>query len=275
MQKVLTDVHTHSSFSHDGISSAEEMFCAAKEKGVKYFGILEHLDYKDGKERTWTDPQYFACSREWKKKYEADGEMVILVGAEFSQVQSEDFFNAKSSAKNEPYFNAVRELIAEYKPDFVVNSVHCRPFIEKNPKDKAYARYLMEVLQSLDVPFDYDIVGHLGYCERYVPYEDKKFYYAEYQELFDEIFKKIIEKDKILEVNGKSDKDGNGPLFCPNEELLTAYYNAGGRKISYASDAHDTKSIMQNREAIMAVLKRIGFEYLTVPVRGEHIEVEI
>lgn len=275
MQKVLTDVHAHSSFSHDGISSADEMFCAAKEKGVKYFGILEHLDYKDGKERTWTNPQYFAYDRELKEKYEKDGEMVILVGAEFSQLQSEEFFDADSATKNEPYFNAAKALIAEYKPDFVVNSVHSRAFIEKNPKDKAYRRYLTEVLQSLDVPFEYDIVAHLGYCERYAPYEDKKFYYEEYQELFDEIFKKIIEKDKILEVNGKSEKDGDGPLFCPNEELLTEYYNAGGRKISYASDAHDTESILQNREDIIAVLKRIGFEYLTVPVRGEHIKIEI
>ncbi len=275
MQKVLTDIHAHSSFSHDGISSADEMFCAAKEKGVKYFGILEHLDYKDGKERTWTNPQYFAYDRAIKGKYEKDGEMVILVGAEFSQLQGEEFFNADSTTKNEPYFNAAKGLIKDYKPDFVVNSVHSRPFIEKNPKDIAYARYLKEVLQSLDVPFDYDIVAHLGYCERYAPYEDKKFYYAEYKELFDEIFKKIIEKGKILEVNGKSDKDENNSLFCPNEELLTAYYNAGGRKISYASDAHDVNSILQNRETVVATLKRIGFEYLTVPVRGEHIEVEI
>ena len=275
MQKVLTDIHTHSSFSHDGISSADEMFCAAKEKGVKYFGVSEHFDYKDGKKLTWTNPQYFAYDRAIKEKYEKDGKMVILVGAEFSQMQSEEFFDVDSATKNEPYFNAVKDLIKEYKPDFVVNSVHSRAFIENNPKDKAYRRYLTEVLQSLEVPFEYDIVAHLGYCERYAPYEDRKFYYAEYKELFDEIFKKIIEKGKILEVNGKSSKEDDGRSFCPNEELLTAYYNAGGREISYASDAHDTKSILQNRETIVAVLKRIGFEYLTVPVCGEHRRIEI
>ena len=117
-------------------------------------------------------------------------------------------------------------------------------------------------------------IPFLGYCERYAPYEDKKFYYEEYKELFDEIFKKIIAKGKILEVNAKSDSDSS-PAFCPNEELLKAYYEAGGRKISYASDAHKTDDIMKNREIVVETLKRIGFEYLTVPMQGEYIKVEL
>ena len=274
MAKFLTDVHTHSAFSHDGISSAEEMMQTAKENGLKYFGLLEHMDYSDGRILAWTDPQYFQAERETAKRITADSDMEILIGAEFSQVQSEDFFNDPSPVKNEPYFNAVREVIEKYRPDFVVNSVHSRPFIEKNPKPKAYERYLKEVLSTLDAPFEYDIVAHLGYCERYAPYEDKKFYYAEFKDLFDEIFKKIIEKDKILEVNGKASENDDCE-FCPNEEILTAYFKAGGRKVSYASDAHDTSSILQNREKVLKTLEKIGFEYLTVPVRGKHIKVEI
>ena len=274
MEKVLTDVHTHTSFSHDGISSAEEMFQTAKQMGVKYFGVVEHLDYVDGKVATWTNPKYFAEERALKQKYERDGEMKILVGAEFSQVQSEDFFNDENSSKNDAYYNAVRETIEKYRPDFVVNSVHSRSFVENNPKDKAYKRYLTEVLLTLDAPFEYDIVAHLGYCERYETYADKKFYYAEYKELFDEIFKNIIEKGKILEINAKAGENDDC-AFCPNEELLRTYYEMGGRNVSYASDAHDTKSIMQNRKLVVQTLKRIGFEYLTVPVCGEYKKVKI
>lgn len=274
MVKLLTDVHTHSAFSHDGISSADEMMRTAKENGLKYFGLLEHMDYSDGRILAWTDPQYFQAEREMAKVITADSDMEILIGAEFSQVQSEDFFNDPSPVKNEPYFNAARATIEKYRPDFVVNSVHSRPFIENNSKPKAYERYLREVLLSLDAPFEYDIIAHLGYCERYASYEDKKFYYAEFKDLFDEIFKKIIEKGKILEVNGKSSENADC-AFCPNEEILTAYFKAGGRKVSYASDAHDTSSIMQNRDKVVKTLKKIGFEYLTVPVRGTHIKVEI
>lgn len=126
----------------------------------------------------------------------------------------------------------------------------------------------------MDAPFEYDIVAHLGYGERYAPYEDKKFYYAEFKDLFDEIFKKIIEKGKILEVNGKA-SESEDCEFCPNEEILTAYFKAGGRKVSYASDAHDTSSILQNREKVVKTLEKIGFKYLTVPVCGKHIKVEI
>ena len=272
MQKGLTDIHTHTKFSHDGLSSAEEMFKGALEKGVKYYGVLEHMDFFDGKALNWTNPQYFEREREIKEKFEKDG-MKILVGAEFSQVQSAEFFNDPNPNKNEPFFTAVNEVIEKYRPDFVVNSVHSKNFIDNNPKKVGYERYLKEILQSIDVPFEYDIIAHLGYCERYAPYEDKKFYYEEYKELFDEIFKKIITKGKILEVNAKSDSES--PAFCPNEELLRAYYEAGGRKISYASDAHKTDDIMKNRALVVERLKRIGFEYLTVPMNGEYIKVEL
>ena len=93
MAKFLTDVHTHSAFSHDGISSAEEMMQTAKEKGLRYFGLLEHLDYCDGKSMAWTNPQYFQAERETAKRITADSDMEILIGAEFSQIQSEDFLN--------------------------------------------------------------------------------------------------------------------------------------------------------------------------------------
>ena len=50
----------------------------------------------------------------------------------------------------------------------------------------------------------------------------------------DEILQVIIQKDKILEVN--SSTKGMG-LSVTSEEILQRYYQLGGRKISFASDA--------------------------------------
>ena len=63
------DIHTHSTFSHDGQSSLEKMVKAAKEKGIKYYGISEHFDFDYCEEeklkcRPINKQQYFVTCRE-------------------------------------------------------------------------------------------------------------------------------------------------------------------------------------------------------------------
>ena len=95
---------------------------------------------------------------------------------------------------------------------------------------------------------------------------------AEFGAEIDDILKTIIEKDKILEVN--SSTKGMG-LSVTSEEILSRYYALGGRKVSFGADAHDSSRIAENRDAVMEMLKNIGFTYIIVPDRGEHIKIEI
>ena len=39
MQKFLTDMHTHTSFSHDGRDKIETMLETARQKGLTFYGI--------------------------------------------------------------------------------------------------------------------------------------------------------------------------------------------------------------------------------------------
>ena len=68
----LTDVHTHSTFSADGITPLADMLARAEELGVAYYGVSEHFDYDyladgvlvEGKTVPMTDAAaYFACAR--------------------------------------------------------------------------------------------------------------------------------------------------------------------------------------------------------------------
>jgi hypothetical protein len=45
--------------------------------------------------------------------------------------------------------------------------------------------------------------------------------------------------------------------------------------VSFGSDAHNHERIMEKRDEVVTALKEIGFTYITVPCRGEHIKVEI
>ena len=56
---------------------------------------------------------------------------------------------------------------------------------------------------------------------------------------------------------------------------MRRYYQLGGRKISFGSDAHGPDRIAEKWDEVVAMLKNIGFTYITVPCRGEHIKVEI
>ena len=277
MKKLLTDVHNHSLYSYDGKDSLEKMIETALRKNIAFFGVSEHFDYisyaaKNKSNTFLTDAEvYFHAARHLQEDYA--GCMNVLIGAEFGYID------------DERAWQRYIEMYEKYKPDFIINSVHGMKsqgwYYQKQlageetlcAKSEKYKEYLDIVRKSLDAPYPYDIVGHFGFLMRYAPYEDKTLSLAEFGNKIDDILKTIIQKDKILEVN--SAVKGLDILALPGEEILRRYYELGGRKVSYGSDAHHVECIGNKREEVVALLKEIGFTYVTVPYRGEYIAVEL
>lgn len=274
MSKILTDMHSHSSFSHDCKIDFAKMLACAQEKGLSFYGLSDHFDYDydillteigerpRSKEET---EEYFHKVRHLQEDYE--GVMNVAIGAEFGFSEAPEVQDIYQG------------IYDKFRPDFVINSVHSGGGVDfyrhkyTESKEVVYRKYLRLIRKSLDTSYPYDIVGHIGYIARYVPYEDKSFSLEEFGEELDDIFLTVIKKDKILEVNSKS--KGLPQLSLPNEALLRRYYELGGRKISFGSDAHIKEHIAFNREEVVKMLKGIGFTYITVPFRGEYIKVEI
>ena len=282
MKKFLADIHTHTYFSPDGQDTLEKMCAAALEKGLSFYGVSEHIDYDlqesgapaYGKGIFTDEKEYFHTARHAQEDYA--GVMNVLVGVETG------YCDLPAAKKR------YAQTIKAYRPDYVINSVHSRqgcdysslaPFYQEDgttlrPKGEVYREYLSFVYQSVcQTDYPYDIVGHAGYCARYAPYEDYSISVNEFEKEWEEILKEIIRRDKILEVN-TSDKRGRF-LFLPCEDVLKKYYELGGRKVSFGSDAHQTTRILDRWDKVIETLKRIGFTYLTLPCRGEHIKVEI
>ena len=171
-------------------------------------------------------------------------------------------------------------MIARYKPDFVVNSVHtvdghdawfAEYFVGKT-KETAYRAYLLRVRESLDAPYRYDIVAHLGYVARNAPYPDRAMRYTDYADLLDDILRGVIARDKILEVNSSARGAGD---FIPATDVLQRYFALGGRLVSFASDAHGADRICAGRETVVSALRAIGFTHIAVPDCGKRHFVEI
>lgn len=278
-----TDMHTHTTFSHDGIDDIFAMAAEANRQKMAFFGISEHFDLEPkgrvgrGRDLKPTD-DYFVVARSLKEQYE--NEMEILVGAEFSFSQDESV--QKRCA----------EIVEKFAPDFVINSVHDDNFVDfiipstfldengnVKPKQQVYGRYLDLVLASLDAKFPYDIVGHIGYVGRYGPYEQKVLRYEEFSQKIDLILQGIIARGKVLEVNSAIVRRGEQPpkgLCCvPEDGILKRYFELGGREVSFGSDAHNVIRVGENREQVARLLKSIGFGYVTVPRRGAKVRVEL
>jgi histidinol-phosphatase (PHP family) len=275
MKKFIVDTHTHSTFSFDGRAELKDMLATAQEKGVGFYGVSEHFNYdynlsylapEEAARVDSFDPDgYFHEGRHLQEDYA--GVMNGLIGAEFG-------FSDDETVK-ERY----REAVEKYAPDFVINSVHSNAgkdyyyYVPTEDKIKVYGEYLSLIRRSLDAPYHYDIVGHIGYVARYVPFEDKQFSLEEFGAELDDIFLTIIRKNKVLEVNTSNKQLKNRTI--PSKELLQRYFDLGGRKISFGSDAHFVSRIADKWGETVEMLKGIGFTHLTVPYRGEYVEVEL
>ncbi len=276
MKKFITDIHTHSTYSFDGVSTLKDILARAQAMGVDFYGVSEHADYDvffrygTSLHGILNEEEYFHGARHLQEDYA--GVMNVLIGVECGYGQ-----DPRVTVSN-------RELIAKYAPDFVVNSVHTINgedyydgvnYYDKNgvlrDKKEVYGEYLDIILESLDCGYAYDIVGHIGYVTRYAPYEDTAMHYEDFADKLDKILQKIIIKNKILEVNASKGLSG---LF-PSEGILKRYFELGGRNISYGSDTHSVDGICKDREAVVAYLKGLGFTHITVPCRGEYIKVEL
>ncbi len=274
--KFLTDMHSHTfPASHDAGATLKEMFEGAQKKGLAFFGVSNHIDYdcdfshlpeEERKALTNGDEEeYFHEARHLQEDYQ--GVMNGVIGAEFGFSEREEI---------QKRYQAFYE---KFQPDFIVNSVHSadgRDYaqtIYTGTKKETYGWYLKLIRASLDAPYPYDIVGHIEYIVRYVPFEQREISVEEFGEGIDDILSTIIKKGKILEVNSATYTLPRKTL--PNEGILRRYYELGGRLISYGSDAHTVERIADKRAEIMEILKKIGFTHLTVPVRGEYIKVEI
>lgn len=269
----LTDIHTHTNFSADGESSMADMVNRAKAMGMACLGISEHfdLDYAelnllvDGAPVPMTDAEaYFTEGRKWQKACLPG--LKLLLGCEFGFHESPRVARKKA------------EILARYRPDFIVNSVHTvdgqdcwfPAYFAGKDKKTAYTRYLKRVYQSLAAE-PYDIVAHLGYVARNAPYADPKLRYEEFAPLLDDILAEIVRRGKILEVNSSARTAGSD--FLPDTDILQAYYRLGGRKVSFASDAHAAARLCDKRDRVTAALRQIGFTHLTVPCQGAELAV--
>lgn len=261
----MTDLHLHTSFSHDSREDMENYIEKAIRSGKKAVGFSDHYDYgciENGRQIPLPDLRvYTETVSRLKEKYR--GKIEVLCGLEVGY--SEDSV--------EKYI----EIARDYPFDYIINSVHMvkgkdcyyNEFSRGLTAKEAYSIYFGEVLKSIYAPYPFHIAGHIGYASRYTQYEDKKIRYADFSKELDTILSAIVKKGVFLEINTSS--GGAGSEFLPDTDVLARYIELGGDRFTFASDAHTTARYCDKEEIVKEFLKSAGISETYYFVNGRPV----
>lgn len=250
----FADYHVHTTFSGDAQDTMETMIRRGIELGLSELAFTDHVDYDSPNPEHRNEINYFTyypVFKAMKQKYA--GQIDLLLGIE----------NGFQS-----HIAAEMDAIMEQAPfDFALMSIHnayhlpcCEAeFLRSSTEQHAVMRYLDAVLFALRHFNNYDSLAHLTYLARYV--ESKKLPYSVYEEYFDEIFRLLIEGNKALEVNTSGYQYGLAAPI-PDWDLLSRYYEAGGRFITLGSDCHRREDMAQQFDKVTMGLRALGFRFL-------------
>ena len=269
--KEKIDCHTHCDFSHDSSSPAEDIIAEAARLGLSYYAITDHCD----KDCAVLPDFVWVRQIDLEKRFEKllrlrdlwAGKLDIAVGLEYGYL-----------AEADPLYLDIEK---KYETDVVINSVHLiqnedcyfQSFFDKRTKTQAYSQYLDAVSDSVDAPYRYDVIGHIGYVIRKAPYSDKILRRTDYPDRVDEILRKIIAKGKALELNSHS--EGTGLDFLPETDTVKRYRELGGELVTFGSDAHAPVNIARNYDVVCDALRSLGFRYIFKYKRHEPIAIKL
>jgi histidinol-phosphatase (PHP family) len=257
------DNHVHTEWSWDAPAAASmARSCEqALAVGVGCVAFTDHLDFTD-----WTDGDrigeedldprrysamrlldvtgYLAAIEDCRERFP---DLRILSGAEIGEAH---MFAASAGA-----------LVARAGFDRVLGSVHAVPFDGRlTAADQLFGslsagevmrRYLAEVVRLIEGSDIFQVLAHLDFPRRSWPQPagpyDETAFEAEYRA----VLRALAASGRVLEVNTKS------PLA--SVELIRWWRDAGGRAVSFGSDAHQPWRVGAKFKLAVDVVEAAGF----------------
>ena len=257
----LFDSHTHSDNSYDGHDSIAMMCEAATLSNLSGFCITDHF------ECNIPDENGFIRLRD------SMFEMLRAQAAFRSQVMLTCGIELGQATQNLPVANKALELL---KYDFVIGSLHnirttpdfCELDFHQLNVPELLTQYYDEMLEMCQWG-KFDALGHLTYPLRYIQGIQKiEVDMKPYEEVIREIMKTLISKDRAIEINTSTLRQGLGTTM-PSFPYVKMFRELGGEYVTIGSDAHWAKDLGANISDGMEVLQEAGFKYFTVFRRRE------
>lgn len=259
----MFDYHMHSRNSFDGSETIVQMAKSARDKGLREICFTDHQEIDYPKENI-IDDIYFGLLD--KEKYydellsvrEEVPEIKIKFGLETGLI-SGSLNKIEEDAKSMPF-------------DFIIASQHVAagldPYYGKYFREFGLREgreiYLKELCENIVNFNEFDVVGHIGYLEKYLEKNgyrnEKTFVYSDFVDIIDEILKSVILRGRGIEVNTSNYKIHGTPN--PHPSIIKRYKELGGEIITTGSDAHSSSGIAASFKETYELLKDLGFKYV-------------
>ncbi|MGI6545889.1 MAG: histidinol-phosphatase HisJ family protein [Fastidiosipilaceae bacterium] len=279
-KNAMIDSHNHTrKYSMDGVQTLDQLVDDAIAIGLKGVVVTEHYD------KDMVDGQVLQNISPFGGKPHPD-EWVFDISAYFETM----FAKQKDLQERHVDFELLTgielgylphlsddldQLVNSYPFDCVIASIHTLnnkdiyddKDLSARPKEQLYADYLEVMLDMLNRQKQFDVLAHYDFIARVADYTDNRFYYREFPDHFDEIFRSMIENDVSLELNTRSRyrsiNGGDGDPGLPDSDLILRYLELGGEFITVSSDSHDSGDVGRLIEETSAWLNHLGVSRLT------------
>ena len=248
------DYHIHSSFSEDASDPLEVLCRQAIKLGIPEIGFSEHWDVGPYEENPFffqPDPWFQEIKR---LQTLFTGHLIIRAGLEVAEPHL--------------YGKQFQELVTLCQFDYIIGSVHWvgsnfmfdESYFCRNSADGIYELYFSE-LETMVSLSDVDIVAHFDIPARtgkvIIGYEPTR-----YGTRIKKILQIIIDRGLTLEINSAGYRK---PLLnmMPDPQIVSWYYEMGGRQISLGSDAHQVNQIGMHLDRVIGIIADLGFSSIT------------
>ena len=151
--------------------------------------------------------------------------------------------------------------------DYTVNSVHYvngnslsqMEYYTENDRSSAYLSYLNKVFDSLDAAYDYSVLGHITYVNKFGFYPSPALEYKEFPDIIDSILMRTVFLGKGLELDASSLK--NSHEVMPTLSILRRYRELGGEILTFTSGAKTPEGMGKDLTFLAQAAIECGFKY--------------
>ena len=260
---ICHETHCHSVYSGDVDkrrgASIDLLAARACELGLGSIAVTDHLEIDQTMGNIFPPLDNDGIRRDIlaaKEKYK--GRTEVVYGVELAQACHK--------------MQKTQEILAEYKYDFIIGSVHCvRGFPDFSDMEysavsdpmlaHSWELYLAEMREMVEWG-GFDTLAHITYPYRYFHRHGRENIIKVHEkgrEQFEPVLRRIIEKGIALEVNTSGLRQNDGCTF-PHEDLIRFYRELGGELVTVGSDAHYACDLAADIPRIYELLASLGFK---------------
>jgi histidinol-phosphatase (PHP family) len=242
-----------------------EMALAAYERGVRHLCFTDHCDLDDP-DTGLEDPRSYDFRQGMLRAFEqAKGavapDMRLYLGLELGG--------------GHHYPERMEKIAQDPALDFILGTLHNirgeRDFYLFKHTDEAVCRAMtdryMDELIELSYMNGFDVMAHVGYLIRYFRrdgIENAALNMSTHGDKLDALLRNLIDKGKGIEVNCSGLRSRYIKDTIPGADVIRHYKSLGGEIITVGSDAHETADAGAHVADGFALLRELGYKYVTI-----------